>query len=168
MAITLVVAATASAEPIRVNEDDYEIIDFLSDPEEEGNIIHRDVEQQKDNLDISEVDNSLRHLAKRSPIPPFDPITKTKKKFKKFKKFVVKPKKLKKLIKLKPKLKKLKKKLAPKVIKFGVPFGLGLGAGGAGGFGASQLPALLGGLGGGGGAALPFLAIMAPNIPAQG
>ena len=162
LAITLVVAATASAEPIRVTEDDNEIFDFLSDPEEKGNIIHRD------DLDISEVDNSLRHLAKRSPIPPFDPITKTKKKFKKFKKFVVKPKKLKKLIKLKPKLKKLKKKLAPKVIKFGVPFGLGLGAGGAGGFGASQLPALLGGLGGGGGAALPFLAIMAPNIPAQG
>ena len=157
LAIMLVVAAVASAEPIRVTEDENNNIDFSFDPEEEGNIIHKD----------EEVD-ALRHLAKRSPIPPFDPFTKTKKKFKKFKKFVVKPKKLKKLIKKLPKLKKakkltkkFKKKALPKVVKFGVPFGAGLGFGGLGGLGASQLPAVLGpiiaGIGGGGGAVAPFL-----------
>ena len=133
LAITSVVAATASAEPIRVTEDENNNIDFSFDPEDEGNIIPKD----------EEVD-ALRHLAKRSPIPPFDPFTKTKKKFKKF---VVKPKKLKKLVKKLPKA---------------VPFAGGLGLGGAGGLagglglGSGSLPtlALPAFLGGGGGTGL--------------
>ena len=159
MVITLVVAASALAEPISVKKDEGDIIDFSHIPSEEGNSVYKDD-------DVA----TLRHLTKRSPKWPFDPKTKTKKKLKKFKKFVVKPKKLKKLIKKLPKLKKvkkikkkLKKKALPKLVKFGVPFGAGLGVGALGGLGASQLPALLGGAGGIPGVAT--LAALAPGAP---
>ena len=52
MAITLVVAVTASAEPIRETEDDGDIIGFSSDPEE-GNTVYRNedlVEAHRDEL----------------------------------------------------------------------------------------------------------------------
>ena len=115
-------ASSAFAQPIDTYEDEYA-------EENQWNEISQVVEP--------------RHLAKRSPIPPFDPFTKTKKKFKKF---VVLPKKLKKL----PKLKK-------KAVPFAGDLGLG-GAGGlAGGLGLGSgslptlaLPAVLGGGGGSG------------------
>ena len=152
LAITLAVAAAASAERPLVTEDDNGLIDFEPDPEgEDGSIIREEEGQWNGSLD----NNVLRHLAKRSP--------KIKKKLKKFKKFVVKPKKLKKLVKKLPKLKKLKKlktikkiKKLPKTIKklpkflgaaalsaplVGVPFAAG-GAGGLlGGTVASAIPA---------------------------
>ena len=68
LAITLVAAAVASAEPIRVSEDAKDIITLSSDPEVEDNIISEDQGVE-----------TLGHLTKRSPIPPFDPFTKTKK-----------------------------------------------------------------------------------------
>ena len=115
MAITLVVAAVASAEPIRVSEEANDII-TSSDSEVEDNIISKDQGVE-----------TVGHLTKRSPICKRSAspciIKKSKKtlkklkklkKFKKFvvkpvkkfKKFVVKPKKLKKAIKKLPKLKK--------------------------------------------------------------
>ena len=118
LAITLAVAAVASAEPIQMTEDDNDLIDFESDLEEEDGSIVREKEQWNGNLDIGEVDNVLRHLARRSP-----KIKKTLKKLKKLKKLKalkkfkkLKLKKLKKLPALK-KFKKLKKLKKPKKLK---------------------------------------------------
>ena len=159
----MAVAALASAEPIQMTGDDDGLIDLESDPEEADGSIVPEEEQRNDNLDIGEVDNVLRHLARRSP-----KIKKTLKKLKKLKKLKalkkfkkLKLKKLKKLPALKKfkKLKKLKKpkklKKLPKLLAAGTlsaPLvGIPLAAGGAGGLlggaVASALPAGFSGLG---------------------
>ena len=180
LAITLVVAAVASAEPIRVSEDANDIITLSSDPELEDNIISEDQGVE-----------TVGHLTKRSPICKRSAspciIKKSKKtlkklkklkKFKKFvvkpvkkfKKFVVKPKKLKKTIKKLPKLKKalpkVAKKALPKVAKLGVPiaagaagFGVGSVIGGGGGLGSIPIIGTIPGILAGIAPAAPFLTL---------
>ena len=158
LAITLVVAAAASAEPIRVKEKDSGIVDSESDLEEEdGLTVGKDVQD----LPIGGVSHVLGRLAKRSPkikkklkkLKKLKALKKFKKlkllkKFKKLpKKFKKLPKKLKKLPK---KLKKLPKALGAATLSAplaGVPLAAG-GAGGLlGGLAASAAPTLGAGFG---------------------
>ena len=126
------VASSAFAQPSDDYEDDT-AISLPSHPTDADVVYWVDYDEENQWNEISQVVEP-RHLAKRSPIPPFDPISKTKKMFKKF---VVKPKTLKKLIKLSPKIKKLAKVSVPLA-------GVG-GAGGLGGFGISQAAGTFGG-----------------------
>ena len=120
-------ASSAFAQPI----DDYEdnsAISFLPHPNDADVVYWDDYDEENQWNKIVRVDEP-RHLAKRSPVPPFDPITK---------------KNLKKgNLKLwKPPIKKVAKKLA----KVSVPLA---GAGGSGllaTFGINQVPGGLGGI----------------------
>ena len=151
LAITLAVAAAASAEPIRVTKIESGILDSESDVKEEDGLTLGNDDQD---LHIGEVGHVLGHLTKRSP--------KIKKKLKKLKKLKAlkkfkKLKLLKKFKKLPKKLKKLPKKLTklPKALGAatlsaplaGVPLAAG-GAGGLlGGLAASAAPTLGAGFG---------------------
>ena len=151
LAITLVVAAAALADPIRVTENDSGIVDFESGVEEKDGLT---VGRDEQDLRIGEV--VLGHLAKRSPkikkkLKKLKKLKalKTFKKLKLLKKFKKLPKKLKTLpkkLKTLPKnLKKLPKALGAATLSMplaGVPLAAGTAGGLFGGLAASAVPAL--------------------------
>ena len=128
----LAIMAASSASPVSTDiEEDYSNIGYLSHPE--GDMVLYRVGDDEDELwnDMVEADEP-RHLAKRSPVTPFDPISKKYIAKLKAKKFLVKAKKLKPI--WKPKAKKLAKKLAI----VGIPTAALAGGTGLGGFALSQ------------------------------
>ena len=158
LAITLVVAAAASAEPIRVTKIESGILDSESDVKEEDGLTLGNDDQD---LHFGEVGHVLGHLTKRSPkikkklkkLKKLKALKKFKKlkllkKFKKLpKKFKKLPKKLKKLPK---KLKKLPKALGAATLSAplaGVPLAAGGTGGLLGGLAASAAPTLGAGFG---------------------
>ena len=165
LAITLVVAAAASAEPIRVTKIESGILDSESDVKEEDGLTLGNDDQD---LHFGEVGHVLGHLTKRSPkikkklkkLKKLKALKKFKKlkllkKFKKLpKKFKKLPKKLKKLPKklkkLPKKLKKLPKALGAATLSAplaGVPLAAGGTGGLLGGLAASAAPTLGAGFG---------------------
>lgn len=93
--LAIIVASSATAEPID-NYEDYSDIGFLSHPDD-VTVLYRDADDEEVQWNDHVQADESRHLAKRSPVPPFDPISKKLKK--KAKKLLLKVKKLKPLIK---------------------------------------------------------------------